>query len=254
MGYLVRTHYSISPTRYYKDDSCWSADLNSKTTEDIISNRSFMEVLILNHYVLVKKVLIYTASTTDVTEHEITMAQALAALKNTKPNVVVQEQEVSTTIPAVAIIVTTTVPTLRAKGIILNKQKQLYIPIVSSSKDKGKAKLIEPEVLIKKKDQMRMDEEEMRKVNNFIATDLEAQESSTKRTSESLESDISKKQKVDENVDPVIDDTEELKKCMQIVPNDRDEVLFEATPISSRSPIIIDYKIHKKREELFQDH
>nr|GEY98841.1 hypothetical protein [Tanacetum cinerariifolium] len=32
-------------------------NLKSKTTEDIISNRSFMEVLVLNHYVLVKKVL-----------------------------------------------------------------------------------------------------------------------------------------------------------------------------------------------------
>ncbi|GJW71005.1 hypothetical protein Tco_0127922 [Tanacetum coccineum] len=37
MGYLVRAYYSISPTRYYKDDSCWSADLKSKATEDIIS-------------------------------------------------------------------------------------------------------------------------------------------------------------------------------------------------------------------------
>nr|GEZ32368.1 hypothetical protein [Tanacetum cinerariifolium] len=41
---------------YYKDDSCWNADVKSKTTEDIISNRSFMEVLVLNHYVLVKNV------------------------------------------------------------------------------------------------------------------------------------------------------------------------------------------------------
>nr|GEX15680.1 hypothetical protein [Tanacetum cinerariifolium] len=57
MGYLVRAYYSISPTWYYKDNSCWSTDLKSKTTEDIISNRSFMEVLVLNHYVLVKKVL-----------------------------------------------------------------------------------------------------------------------------------------------------------------------------------------------------
>nr|GEY36516.1 hypothetical protein [Tanacetum cinerariifolium] len=32
-------------------------DVKSKTTEDIISNRSFMEVLVLNHYVLVKNVL-----------------------------------------------------------------------------------------------------------------------------------------------------------------------------------------------------
>nr|GEU35612.1 putative reverse transcriptase domain-containing protein [Tanacetum cinerariifolium] len=57
MGYLVRAYYNISSTRYYKDDSRWSADLKSKTTEDIISNRSFMEVLVLNHYLLVKKVL-----------------------------------------------------------------------------------------------------------------------------------------------------------------------------------------------------
>ncbi|GJZ43832.1 hypothetical protein Tco_0591087 [Tanacetum coccineum] len=45
MGYLVHAYYSISPTRYYKDDSCWSADLKSKATEDIISIGSFVEVL-----------------------------------------------------------------------------------------------------------------------------------------------------------------------------------------------------------------
>nr|GEX11811.1 hypothetical protein [Tanacetum cinerariifolium] len=47
----------ISSTKYYKDESCWNADVKSKTTEDFISNRSFMEVLVLNHYVLVKNVL-----------------------------------------------------------------------------------------------------------------------------------------------------------------------------------------------------
>nr|GEZ06249.1 hypothetical protein [Tanacetum cinerariifolium] len=70
---------------------------------------------------------------------------------------------------------------------------------------------------------------EMRKINGFIAMDSEAQKSSgkeaqassTKRTAESLESDIFKKQKV----------------------------LIEATPISSRSPTIIDYKIHKERKK-----
>nr|GEV75499.1 hypothetical protein [Tanacetum cinerariifolium] len=58
MGYLVRAYYSTSSTRYYKDDSCWSADVKSKTTEDIINNRSFMEVLVLNHYILVKNVIL----------------------------------------------------------------------------------------------------------------------------------------------------------------------------------------------------
>ncbi|GKC65773.1 zinc finger, CCHC-type containing protein [Tanacetum coccineum] len=57
MGYLVRAYYNISPTRYYKDDSWWSEDLKSKATEDIISLGSFMKVLVLNQYVLVRKIL-----------------------------------------------------------------------------------------------------------------------------------------------------------------------------------------------------
>nr|GEU46907.1 hypothetical protein [Tanacetum cinerariifolium] len=89
-------------------------------------------------------------------------------------------------------------------------------------------------------------DKEMRKVNDFIAMDSKAQESSTKRTAGHLKSKISKKQKVDENVEPVIDDSKELKKCMEIVFNDGDEMLIEATPLSSRSPTIIEYKIHKE--------
>nr|GEX34103.1 hypothetical protein [Tanacetum cinerariifolium] len=305
-----------------------------------------------------------------VTEDEITMAQALAALKSVKPKVVVQEQEMSTTIPAAATIVTTVVPTLKAKGVVFHEQKQSQIPTISSLKDKGKAKIIEPEVPLKKKEQMRIDEEyarklqaeeqklarlkksqqdeeannswdniqammdadrllaerlqarereefskvqkarllveliekrkkhfaalraqekrskpptktqmksqmstylrhiggykqshlkgrsfdeikeqfdkEMIKVNNFIAMDLKAQESSTKRIAEHLESDISKKQKVDENVELAIDDFKELRKCIEIVLDDGDEMLIEATPISSISPTIIDYEIYKE--------
>nr|GEU52687.1 reverse transcriptase domain-containing protein [Tanacetum cinerariifolium] len=82
------------------------------------------------------------APTTDVTKDEITMAQALAALKSVKAKVVIQE----------------------AKGIVFRKQKQSQIPIISSSKDKGKAKMIEPEVPFKKKDQMRIDKEYARKL------------------------------------------------------------------------------------------
>nr|GEW04342.1 hypothetical protein [Tanacetum cinerariifolium] len=57
MGYLVRAYFNISPTRYYKDNACWNADLKSKTTEDITSIRSFVKVLVLNQYVLVRKIL-----------------------------------------------------------------------------------------------------------------------------------------------------------------------------------------------------
>nr|GEU54685.1 hypothetical protein [Tanacetum cinerariifolium] len=99
----------------------------------------------------------------------------------------------------------------------------------------------------------------MRKVNDFVAMDsksqkssaIEAQESSTKRIVKNLESDISKKQKVDENVEPVVDDSKELRKCIEIVSDDGDEVLIEAIPISSRSPTIIDYKIHKEGNKTY---
>nr|GEX67229.1 hypothetical protein [Tanacetum cinerariifolium] len=55
------------------------------------------------------------APTTNVTEDKIIMAQALAVLKSVKPKVMVQEQEMSTTIPTAATTVITAAPTLRAK-------------------------------------------------------------------------------------------------------------------------------------------
>nr|GEY39834.1 hypothetical protein [Tanacetum cinerariifolium] len=93
------------------------------------------------------------ALTTDVTKDEITMAQALAALKSVKP-----------TIPTVATKVTTVVPTSRAKVIVFHVQKQSQISTISSSKDKEKAKMIKPEVPLKKKEQIRIDEEYARKL------------------------------------------------------------------------------------------
>nr|GEZ52127.1 hypothetical protein [Tanacetum cinerariifolium] len=173
------------------------------------------------------------APTKDVTEDEVTMAQALDALKSTKPKVVVQEQKMSTTIPAAATIVTTAVPTPRAKDADRLLAKKLQAREREELSEGQKARL------------------EMTKVNDFIAMDSEAQESSTKRIAEHLEYDISKKQKVDENVEPSIDDSEELRMCIEIVPDDGDEVLIEATPISFRSPTIIDYKIHKEGKKTY---
>ncbi|GJS64469.1 hypothetical protein Tco_0679033 [Tanacetum coccineum] len=54
LGYLVRAYYSISPTKYYKDDSCWSADLKSNTTEDwgkIVGEFTFTVTDIENYHV-----------------------------------------------------------------------------------------------------------------------------------------------------------------------------------------------------------
>nr|GEZ27903.1 hypothetical protein [Tanacetum cinerariifolium] len=72
------------------------------------------------------------------------------------------------------------------------------------------------------------------------------QESSSKRAGDELEQERSKKQKIkDEN------ESTELKRCLEIVPNDGDEVTIDATPLSFKSPTIVDYKIYKERRKSF---
>nr|GEY43912.1 hypothetical protein [Tanacetum cinerariifolium] len=74
------------------------------------------------------------------------------------------------------------------------------------------------------------------------------QESSSKRAGDKLDQEISKKQKVEDDKE-----SEELKKCLEIIPDDGDEVTIEATPLSSMSPTIVDYKIYKEvKKNYFQ--
>ncbi|GJX18708.1 hypothetical protein Tco_0221385 [Tanacetum coccineum] len=61
-----------------------------------------------------------------------------------------------------------------------------------------------------------------------------AQESSSKRAGEELEQESSKKQKVEEDKE-----SEELKQCLEIIPDDRDDVTIDATSLSTKSPTIM---------------
>nr|GEW36206.1 ribonuclease H-like domain-containing protein [Tanacetum cinerariifolium] len=74
------------------------------------------------------------------------------------------------------------------------------------------------------------------------------QERSSKRAGDELDQERSKKQKVEDDKE-----FEELKKCLEIIPDDGDEVTIEATPLSFKSPIIVDYKIYKEgKKNYFQ--
>nr|GEU86038.1 hypothetical protein [Tanacetum cinerariifolium] len=67
-----------------------------------------------------------------------------------------------------------------------------------------------------------------------------AQKGSSKRAGGELEQEIAKKQRIkDEN------EYAELKRCLEIVPNDRDDVTIDATPLFVKTPIV-DYKIDKE--------
>ncbi|GJU14740.1 hypothetical protein Tco_1142706 [Tanacetum coccineum] len=105
-----------------------------------------------------------------ITEVEIRLAQTLAKLKSAKSKVVIQEpvQSTATTTPS-------TIP--KAKGITFRDvgESTTRTPTsVSSSsiKDKGKAKIDEPEVPLKKKDQIALDEEMARNLEAQIQAEL----------------------------------------------------------------------------------
>nr|GFC15903.1 hypothetical protein [Tanacetum cinerariifolium] len=73
---------------------------------------------------------------------------------------------------------------------------------------------------------------------------LEEEESGAlKRKTESSKENVAKKQKLDEEV-------EELKKHLQIVPNEEDDVYKEATPLALKVPIV-DYQIHTENNKSY---
>nr|GEX06687.1 hypothetical protein [Tanacetum cinerariifolium] len=100
-----------------------------------------------------------------------------------------------------------------------------------------------------------------KRVNTFVDMDTEnvkkslkktQAEGSSKRARQELEQESAKKQKLVEQEQAKVadDDTAELKRCLEIVPeDDDDDVVIKATPISSKSFTIVDYKIYRERKK-----
>ncbi|GJR92306.1 hypothetical protein Tco_0264480 [Tanacetum coccineum] len=170
---------------------------------------------------------ITTTSAPTTTINEITFAQTLIKIKEAKP------KSVTTT----ATTTTTTRP--KARGVVVQEPSELGITTScpqasqpSKTKEKGKAKMIEPELPLKKKDQVALDEEMVR--------NLEAQ-FSAKRAGDKLESDKSKKQKTDENEEVEVDNEAELKNHMVTVKDD--DIAIDAIPLATKPLVIVEYKL-----------
>nr|GEV59340.1 hypothetical protein [Tanacetum cinerariifolium] len=69
-----------------------------------------------------------------------------------------------------------------------------------------------------------------------------------------LEQESAKKQKLvkQEQAKVANDDIAELKRCLEIVPDDDDDVEIEAIRLSSKSPTIVDYKIYREDLEVLR--
>ncbi|GJZ83518.1 hypothetical protein Tco_0648691 [Tanacetum coccineum] len=70
-------------------------------------------------------------------------------------------------------------------------------------------------------------------------------EESYKRAGDELESDMSKKQKIDEHVEVEKDDQEEakMKRHIEIVKDDK--VAINAIPLATKLPMVVEYQIDK---------
>ncbi|GJT51920.1 hypothetical protein Tco_0978077, partial [Tanacetum coccineum] len=220
-----------------------------------------------------------TASATTTLVEELTLAQTLIEIKAAKPKAVTTAATTTTTVvtrpKARGAVVQE--PSEFTTTISPSQPSQLL-----QAKDKGNAKMVELEIPLKKKDQILIDEEIAQKLQEELQAELEKEErlrrqkeedaniiewdniqammdadyeltarlqaqdetrteGSSKRVGEELdESENIKKQKLDENVEAEVDDDVEMKKHMEIVPDD--EVAIDATPLSTKPPIIVDWK------------
>ncbi|GKA65959.1 putative ribonuclease H-like domain-containing protein [Tanacetum coccineum] len=124
-------------------------DADMFRVHDLDGNKVFVET---------KEHVVNTATTTstipvsaakDLSDVDITLAQALAELKSVKPKAVI----------TTATTTTTTVTRPKAKEIVIQEQEQASTPI-TSLKDKGKGIMFEEPLKMKKKDQVLFDKQE----------------------------------------------------------------------------------------------
>nr|GEW29739.1 hypothetical protein [Tanacetum cinerariifolium] len=102
----------------------------------------------------------------------------------------------------------------------------------------------------------RMFDQAYKRVNTFIViksevvekpknAEAEVIEGSSKRSGDELEQKSSKKQKLEDD-DPAV-----FKNNLQIVPDDRDDVTIDATPLSSKSATIVDNKNYREGRKVY---
>ncbi|GKD84875.1 hypothetical protein Tco_1356029 [Tanacetum coccineum] len=124
------------------DSTHFDTDPNMFGVHDLDDDEVFLEneELVVNAATTASTIPVSAAK--DLTDVDMTLAQALAELKNVKPKAA-----------------TTAVIGPKAKGLVIREQEQVSTPI-TSSKDKGKAIMFEEPLKMKKKDQILFDEQE----------------------------------------------------------------------------------------------
>nr|GEU77244.1 hypothetical protein [Tanacetum cinerariifolium] len=139
---------------------------------------------------------------------------------------------------------------IKAKGVTMQEPSKFRTTLPSQSslashaKDKGKGLMVEPEMPLTRKGQIALDE----KVTKRLEAEWNADMKDNIDWNKAIEHDNAKKQNLEEQKD-----TEELKKNLEIIPDNEDDVFVNVTPLSSKPLIIVYYKIYKEgKKQHFQ--
>ncbi|GJW57872.1 hypothetical protein Tco_0104603 [Tanacetum coccineum] len=182
--------------------------------------------------------------TANITDVEVTLAQALAYLKSAKPRAVKQRRK---HFAAKRAEEKRNIPPTRAqqRSIMCTYLKNIEGWKPKNFKNKSFANIQE------------LFDKEMKRLNTFVdyitklveesfkkAEAEIAQESSSKRAGDELEQENAKKHKVDEDKE-----TAELQSLIEVIPDDEEEVAINVVPLATKPPTIVDWTIHKKERK-----
>ncbi|GJU52842.1 hypothetical protein Tco_1226556, partial [Tanacetum coccineum] len=219
-----------------------------------------------NEVIVDNEDVVTTAEETRSMVKEVTAVTIPVKLKSAKPKankVVIQEPEQGTTTPTLTTTTTELKSLLFMNRSKLAREKAQLVEEANIAWDDVQAKIEAAYQLAQRlqaQEQKELtDEEKARLVNTFVdyktklveesskKAEVEiAHESILKRAGEELEQESSKKQKLEEDKE-----SKELKQCLEIIPDDGDDVTINATPLSTKSPTIVDYKISKKGKKSY---
>ncbi|GJU77410.1 ribonuclease H-like domain-containing protein [Tanacetum coccineum] len=195
---------------------------------------------------------ITTTTTTAMTDVEINLAQSLAELKSAKPKadkVVIQEPEqdttttptLTTTTAATTIIADSTRP--KAKGIVFHEQEQAPTPTARIEADYQLAQTLQAQ-----EQEELTDEEKSRLFVQFL--EKRRKHFAAKRAEEkrNIPSTRAQQRSI---ITELVEESSKKAEAEIVLLDDGDDVIIDDTPLSTKSPTIVDYKIYKEGKKSY---
>ncbi|GJW51839.1 hypothetical protein Tco_0093190 [Tanacetum coccineum] len=201
---------------------------------------------------------------TDVLDDDEVLAEPVVTVKdvNLSVDAVILAQALA------ALKIVSTRP--KAKRLVIHEEEQATTPIVSSLQpsqlkvqDKGKEKMEGPEMPMKKKEQIRLDEEIASKLQAEFDEEVRLAREKAKKEEEAnifawdnVQAMMDKLfDKAMKRVNTFVDmDTELVEssevRAEEVVPN-KEEVAIDVIPLATKPPSIVDWKIHKEGKKSY---